>query len=274
MSYHAPEQPVLQLALDYLNTSQATVLAAEAVPAGIPWVEVGTPLIKAAGLDAVRAVRQAHPGVVLVADMKVMDAGRVEVEAAAKAGADVVMCLGAASDATVQDCIAGGKQHGVGIGIDLFLLPTQSPGLSKSKPWAPTLSVCIRRLTSRWRGPMALKRWRRWQLRFPFRWLVLVALPPRRLAQQSQLAPALSSPVAQSPKPLMPGPRRRKLLAVVAQGSAPAEAAVYARHRSWHSRRTDRRSHPNLSDAMHRGGAVHGLANMNPAANWSTLPSR
>ena len=61
MSYQAPEQPVLQLALDYLNTSQAEVLAAEAVPAGIPWVEVGTPLIKAAGLDAVRAIRAAHP---------------------------------------------------------------------------------------------------------------------------------------------------------------------------------------------------------------------
>ena len=48
-----------------------------------------------------------------------MDAGRVEVEAAAKAGADVVMCLGAASDATVKDCIAGGQTHGVAIGIDL-----------------------------------------------------------------------------------------------------------------------------------------------------------
>ena len=90
---------------DYLNTAQAEVLAAEVVPAGIPWVEVGTPLIKAAGLDAVRAIRAAYPGVTLVADMKVMDAGRVEVEAAAKAGADVVMRL-VALDATVTDCIA------------------------------------------------------------------------------------------------------------------------------------------------------------------------
>ena len=49
---------------------------------------------------AVRALRREFPSVTIVADMKIMDAGRVETECAAKAGADVVHVLAGASDAT------------------------------------------------------------------------------------------------------------------------------------------------------------------------------
>ena len=46
-----------------------------------------------------RALKAAFPDQTIVADMKTMDAGRIEVEYAAKAGAGVVGVLGAASDA-------------------------------------------------------------------------------------------------------------------------------------------------------------------------------
>jgi 3-hexulose-6-phosphate synthase / 6-phospho-3-hexuloisomerase len=48
-----------------------------------------------------------------------MDAGRMETEMAAKAGASFVMVLGVASDGTVRDAIEAGKNHGVGVGVDL-----------------------------------------------------------------------------------------------------------------------------------------------------------
>ena len=68
---------------------------------GADWLEVGTPLIKAAGLDAVRALKERFPDRVIVANLKIMDAGRVEVEYAAKVGAGVVSVLAAADDATI-----------------------------------------------------------------------------------------------------------------------------------------------------------------------------
>ena len=84
------------------------------------WLEVGTPLIKSEGLQAVRELRSLFPHVTLVADMKIMDAGRIEVETAAKAGANIVDVLGAASDATIRECIQAGKNYGAKIVVDLI----------------------------------------------------------------------------------------------------------------------------------------------------------
>jgi 3-hexulose-6-phosphate synthase/6-phospho-3-hexuloisomerase len=83
-------------------------------------VEAGTPLIKSEGLDAVRELRRLFPGKVIVADMKIMDAGRVEVETAAKAGAQIIDVLGAASDATIAECVQAGKNYGAKIAVDLI----------------------------------------------------------------------------------------------------------------------------------------------------------
>jgi 3-hexulose-6-phosphate synthase/6-phospho-3-hexuloisomerase len=77
-------------------------------------------LIKSEGLDAVRELRRLFPGKVIVADMKIMDAGRVEVETAAKAGAQIVDVLGAATDATIAECVQAGKNYGAKIAVDLI----------------------------------------------------------------------------------------------------------------------------------------------------------
>ncbi len=115
-------KPVLQLALDFVDLKRALKVAHEAVAGGVDWLEAGTPLIKSEGLDAVRALRREFPGRTIVADMKVMDAGRIEVESAAKAGADIVDVLGAASDATIKECIEAGKNYGAKIVIDTIAM--------------------------------------------------------------------------------------------------------------------------------------------------------
>jgi 3-hexulose-6-phosphate synthase/6-phospho-3-hexuloisomerase len=111
---------ILQLALDFVDMHRAVQVAELAVPAGVDWVEAGTPLIKSEGLDAVRELRRLFPGKVIVADMKIMDAGRVEVETAAKAGAQIIDVLGAASDATIAECVQAGKNYGAKIAVDLI----------------------------------------------------------------------------------------------------------------------------------------------------------
>ena len=110
--------PILQLALDFANLSQALHAAEEAVAGGPIWLEAGTPLIKSEGLNAVRALRERFPTATIVADMKTMDAGREEVEMAAKAGANVVAVLGAASDATIEQAIEAGRHYDAQIMID------------------------------------------------------------------------------------------------------------------------------------------------------------
>ena len=113
------EGAILQLALDFANLSQALRVAREAVEGGAQWLEAGTPLIKSEGLESVRALRREFPQHTIVADMKTMDAGRVEVEMAAQAGANVVAVLGAASDSTIAECIEAGQRYDAQIMVDL-----------------------------------------------------------------------------------------------------------------------------------------------------------
>jgi 3-hexulose-6-phosphate synthase/6-phospho-3-hexuloisomerase len=90
------------------------------VAGGADWLEAGTPLIKSEGLQAVRKLRGLFPSATIVGDMKVMDAGRTEVESAAKAGANIVDVLGAASDATIRECIEAGRNYGAKIVVDMI----------------------------------------------------------------------------------------------------------------------------------------------------------
>ena len=113
-------KPVLQLALDFVDLRRAIKNAEAAMAGGADWLEAGTPLIKSEGLEAVRELRRLFPRATIVADMKIMDAGRLEVETAAKAGANVVDVLGAASDATVRECIQAAKNYGARIVVDLI----------------------------------------------------------------------------------------------------------------------------------------------------------
>ncbi len=132
----------LQLALDLLDLERALRVARLAVPEGVDWVEAGTPLIKSEGLDAVRKLREAFPEKKIVADMKTADTGRLEMEAAAKAGADYAIVLGAASESTIREAIEVGKSYGLGIGVDLLGLEEPEPRVERLAQWgAAFLSV-------------------------------------------------------------------------------------------------------------------------------------
>ena len=113
-------KPILQLALDFVDLGRALKNAQAGIAGGVDWLEAGTPLIKSEGLEAVRQLRHLFPQTTIVADMKIMDAGRTEVETAAKAGANIVDVLGASSDATIRECIQAGKNYGAKIVVDMI----------------------------------------------------------------------------------------------------------------------------------------------------------
>jgi len=113
-------EPVLQVALDFLELSRALKAAREAVKGGAQWVEAGTPLVKSEGLAAIRALRKEFPKAYLIADLKTLDAGRAEFEAAAKAGANCATVCSTGSDSTILECIEAGKNYGIDVAVDLL----------------------------------------------------------------------------------------------------------------------------------------------------------
>ncbi|MDD5472946.1 MAG: bifunctional hexulose-6-phosphate synthase/ribonuclease regulator [Candidatus Methanoperedens sp.] len=113
-------KPILQVALDVLEIERAIQIAKEAVEGGADWIEAGTPLIKSEGMDAIRKLKEAFPGNVILADMKTVDTGAMEVEMAAKAGADIVILLGNADNSTIQDSIRAARKYGVKLMADLM----------------------------------------------------------------------------------------------------------------------------------------------------------
>ncbi len=90
---------------------------------GVDWIEVGTPLIKSEGMEAVRVLKKAFPQKIILADMKVTDTGAIEVEMASKAGADIVMVLAGADDSTIIEAVKAAKKYGVKIMADLISVP-------------------------------------------------------------------------------------------------------------------------------------------------------
>ena len=117
------KKAVLQVALDLLDLPRATQIAHEAVLGGADWIEAGTPLIKSEGMHAIRALRNEFPEMTLVADMKIADTGALEVEMAAKAGADVVCILADADDAVVEEAVRSARKYGIRLMADLINVP-------------------------------------------------------------------------------------------------------------------------------------------------------
>jgi 3-hexulose-6-phosphate synthase len=114
----------LQVAMDLLTVEDALELAGK-VAEYVDIIELGTPLIKAAGLAAVTAVKQAHPDKIVFADMKTMDAGELEADIAFNAGADLVSVLGSADDSTIAGAVKAARAHNKGIVVDLIGVPNQ-----------------------------------------------------------------------------------------------------------------------------------------------------
>ncbi|MCK5547413.1 MAG: orotidine 5'-phosphate decarboxylase [Thermoplasmata archaeon] len=114
------DRPVLQVALDFIHLERALKALDEAVKGGVDWIEVGTPLIKSEGMDAIRKIKKRYPGHTVVADLKTMDVGGVEVEMASKSGADIVVVMGVSDDGTIEEAVKTSRRYGSKVMVDLM----------------------------------------------------------------------------------------------------------------------------------------------------------
>ncbi len=109
----------LQLSLDLVGTDEAPGILGE-VGDLIDIAEVGTPTIIRDGMHTVRELRRVFPTIVLLADLKIMDAGEHEATLAFEAGADIATVLGVADDATIRAALAAAGRHGGEIMVDMI----------------------------------------------------------------------------------------------------------------------------------------------------------
>ncbi|MFG6115700.1 3-hexulose-6-phosphate synthase [Halobacillus sp. MO56] len=109
----------LQLALDRLTKEQCFQIIKETSDA-IDWIEVGTGVIKAYGMEIVREISEAYPEKTIVADMKTCDAGRHEAEQAFEAGADITTVMAFSADKTITDMLKVATKYETRVMVDLL----------------------------------------------------------------------------------------------------------------------------------------------------------
>jgi 3-hexulose-6-phosphate synthase/6-phospho-3-hexuloisomerase len=123
-------KPIIQVSLDVTSNEEALELARAAVAAGVDWLEAGTPLILAEGLRCVQALRAAFPDKPVVADLKTMDGAGLEAEMMFKAGANMVVVMGQAHDASIIEQVKMARKYGGQVMCDVMLCPDK-PGRAR-----------------------------------------------------------------------------------------------------------------------------------------------
>lgn len=121
---------LIQLSLDVTTIPEALEMAQAAYDVGVDWLEAGTPLILAEGLHGVRALRREFPDTPLVADLKTMDGAGLEGEMMFQAGADMVVVMGQAHDASILAQVEMARRYGKQVMCDVMLCPDK-PGRAR-----------------------------------------------------------------------------------------------------------------------------------------------
>jgi bifunctional enzyme Fae/Hps len=123
MSFRPPRlwrPPYLQIALD-LPSIEAVKRIVSQVPENDSIIlEAGTPLIKKAGVSVIREMREFAHDSFIIADLKTMDVGKVEVDMAFEETADAVCCAGAASYNTIDEFVYESRRLGIYSFLDMM----------------------------------------------------------------------------------------------------------------------------------------------------------
>ncbi|WP_027120544.1 3-keto-L-gulonate-6-phosphate decarboxylase UlaD [Mycoplasmopsis lipofaciens] len=104
-------KPMLQIALDN-QTIEEAIQSAKKVEKYIDIIEVGTILIASEGKKAIKALKEAFPNKIIVADGKIADAGKIFGKMFFENGADYTTCICAAEVPTIVETMNIAKEYG------------------------------------------------------------------------------------------------------------------------------------------------------------------
>lgn len=112
--------PYLQIALDIPDVERAKKIITEIPSSDRIILEVGTPLLKKYGVGVIKTIREEAKDVFIVADLKTLDVGQVEVDMAYEETADAVVVSGLAPKDTIDKFIYETKRFGIYSFIDMM----------------------------------------------------------------------------------------------------------------------------------------------------------
>jgi bifunctional enzyme Fae/Hps len=112
--------PYLQIALDAPSLENAKKVLTQVPGSDRIIIEVGTPLIKRYGTRVINDLRQTSKDAFIIADLKTLDVGKVEVDIAYEDTADAVVAAGLAPPETLDSFVHEAKRLGIYGIIDML----------------------------------------------------------------------------------------------------------------------------------------------------------
>jgi bifunctional enzyme Fae/Hps len=125
--------PYLQIALDVPDVEKAKDILQRLPASDRIIIEAGTPLVKKYGTGVVHELRAYAKDSFIIADMKTLDVGQVEVDVAFEETADAAVASGLASKETVDKFIYEAKRLGVYSIVDMMEVSNPLPVLESYK---------------------------------------------------------------------------------------------------------------------------------------------
>jgi 3-hexulose-6-phosphate synthase/6-phospho-3-hexuloisomerase len=113
----------LQVSLDFLHLENALFCAEQSIAGGAELLEVGNCLIKNAGLQCIRILKEKFPPIPLVADLKMLTPETQEMKASADAGANGITISGAISESNWGKCLAQAQERNLKVFLDFRDIP-------------------------------------------------------------------------------------------------------------------------------------------------------
>ncbi len=112
--------PYLQVALDITSIDTIKRVVKEIPHNDMVILEAGTPFIKEWGVRGLKEIKEARGSCFLIADLKTLDVGKVEVDQAYNQGADAVVVSGLAAKETVESVIYEAHRLGIYAYVDMM----------------------------------------------------------------------------------------------------------------------------------------------------------
>ena len=112
--------PYVQIALDMPDLEALKKVVSQLPRSDRILLEVGTPLVKRYGMEVIQEIREFAKDAFVIADLKTLDVGQVEVDLAFNETADAVVVSGLASSSTINKFIYESKRLGIYSSIDMM----------------------------------------------------------------------------------------------------------------------------------------------------------
>jgi len=123
--------PYIQVALDLDNLDTMERIINALPDRERILLEAGTPLIKKFGVGVVSKIRQLRPDAFIIADLKTLDVGRIEVKMAADETADAVAISGLGTNESIEKAIHEAQKQGIYSMLDMMNVDNVTDKLKK-----------------------------------------------------------------------------------------------------------------------------------------------